>query len=257
MAKAKMAGLTDKVSIKTMPTMVWVFPLVTALLILGSLFTILIPQVSGIIEGRGQVETLKKQHEQLVAKRTSLENLSEAELRQQFEKAEFVLPSSKPLFRFMQSMGGLIQQHETVRMSDYELSPGSLATESGEVVESAGKLSRLATELTLQGNFNEVYKLLGDYYSLSPFVSVQNIQFSGDIAGAIDSVSNSEISASLTLNIYYSPPLEVLGRVSDPLPRLTTSIAETYLLLDAFTDYGNQVEIIPSLDQQRQNPFAF
>lgn len=224
----------------------WWFPLLVGVVIVLGSMTVLIPKVQSVLQLRDELEADKASLTKLTAKVNQLKEWDETKLQELFTITETALPSNKPLFEVM----ALLQQlaaDSGIIISDYDLSPGSLATPSGESKQATERVA-LSTSLTVRGSYEQVNQFLDEIQKSMPLITVTSIGFSE---------TNNEMIARLDVEIYYQPL--VSGKKSNPeapLPQFSKESEEILQTLATYktTQTSGDTGIV---DFARQDLFAF
>lgn len=247
-------------SLKTLSPTAWAFPALVLAGVVVSIFVVVMPQTRALSEQREEMKIEEERHARLVEKRSYLESLSERELEQQLRDVELALPSSKPVFTFLSSLVGLVDDVEGLDVNNYDFSPGKIASESAEEQagrEKAGQISWLPIEIGFSGSLELILELVTRLEEIAPLVDINGFELSGDLNEeeiAVDDDRNIE----MTMNMYYSLAPDSLGKPSDPLAELTERDYEVLGVAQSLRTYeGIANQFGEEFDQEREDIFNF
>jgi hypothetical protein len=156
----------------------WLFPAISLLIIVLTLGLVFVPQVNQILEARQEIDSEAERLERLVAKRTFLEGLSEPEIADYVLLADRALPGNKPVYEVIEALGSELKE-SGVTLKTYELSPGSVGSDSADVSVSEenrpGTLSSLVLSFEASGTREAVTSLLTRINHLAPLTGFPRI----------------------------------------------------------------------------------
>jgi len=201
-----------------------IFPVLVGFSGIILMVLVIIPQLKGYLSRQEDAKQVKNRLEILDVKAKDLENLSEADLQRKLQSAVSALPTTKDYT----SVIGLIQRLSA--QSGVTLKTVSLDTGRGASSSEANSFA-VSTEITSsKAGFDQFLKSI----EAAPLVmKVASIEISS--SGGADSVT-----ASIVIDVYYSPTPKNLGSVDSPLPKLSQE--EENLALDLVS----KVAIIPA-----------
>ncbi len=206
----------------------WWFPgLVAALVVLGSI-GVLVPQLqkmSGAIE---EYKAVKKTAGQAQTKLNQVEALNAEKIESLLRLAQQALPEHKPYYEVLMTIQQLSAE-SGVWASDFDLTPGSLATKSAQPQTEAAGYVTLATKLAVAGQSDNVIRFVERLQQSLPVVSITSITIGQEVKGG----DTSQRQASLDLLIHYVLPTtsSKMDVVTSPLPVLSETAASTFTQL--------------------------
>ena len=160
----------------------WWFPITVGLVIVLGTFFVLIPQANRLMELR---TTLKSSQESLIQLQTKADQVNQLDgtyVENLAAMVAFALPSHKPyyeVFSLLQQLAG-----ETgVMLGDFDLSPGSLATNSAKTQTMKDGYVSLDTTISIKGSTDQVVSFIDKLTRSLPLVTVTSITVSGDMTG--------------------------------------------------------------------------
>jgi hypothetical protein len=256
----------------------WLFPMFTALIIVVTVGLVLAPQITQILEMREEIRTEAERLERLVQKRTFLEQLPEAEIEEQVLLATRALPNGKPIYEVIEAFGSELNELG-VTLKSYEIAPGQISSESGEVTGSTenqpGMLSALVLSFQATGSRESLLQLLTRINLLSPLTGLRQLELEDDALallplfefedgfGMIENMGvkldeDDEVQIGGDLVMYYALPPLMAGKVSDQLPRKGVMDEAVVSRVRALEAYRKQmVEVPMDIDNNRENLFNF
>lgn len=234
---------------------VWKIPLIVAVIVGLLTVLVLLPQGAAVLELRGNLRVLREQLVRLSEKADTLASLDQEELERNVALAERGLPSHKPVFETLSSLGNQAGR-AGVTIVGYQLSPGELATESGEAAEdittNASGLLEMLIEATVLGDFTQIAAYLDVLRSTAPLVDVTGLSLT-TVASEGGQLTN---QSELTLSSYYALPPETIGEPSQPLAEFSDAAVARLKFLSGLEFLGTSEATAPG-NVGKTNPFGF
>lgn len=227
-----------------------IFPALVGLAALSLIVLVIIPQISGYFKSQDDAKKTQSKLEILEVKAEELANLPEEDLKQKLQSAVSALPTTKDYT----SVIGLLQR---------------LSVESGVILESVnlniGKSASLsevgsyavnAEIASTKSGFGEFLKRIEDGPVLMKIGSIE-VTAAG---------SDGSVTASVVIDVFFSPTPKNLGSVETPLPKLSEEEQQLALELESkvalvpvsiLTSTGEITEQPPAnlLPRGKANPF--
>lgn len=206
-------------------------------LLVGSaimVFFLILPQFNQAWSNYQSWEKAKAQQATLQKKLDDLDAIEQAPEFQYESLVNAALPDRKPLLELIQSMS-TVSLETGVQIERFELTPGSLATESSESSgsERPAHAEPLSVEYTIAGTFEQVNDFMRRIEEVTPFSTIVSLSIGSEITE--DSQGDAqEFSANITSETYFFMG-SVSSSESDALPRLTSEAEE---VLKALKEYA-------------------
>lgn len=212
---------------------------------LGIIALAIYPQITESIALSAKHEKEQPKLEKIQSKLASLQNIDSLTEYEQADTVNAALPSNKPLLEFLTSLNS-VAIASNIAISDFALSPGSIATDSADATSTkkTGPVDTLDLELEIKGTFDEVQQFLLDIEKISPFTTITQLSL-GKGATAADRESNRVIDAKLSTSTYFFTQ-SIKATVDAPLPTLTAIDRTVLNALTLFQNYDlpEQTEIV-------------
>lgn len=220
----------------------------TVLLILKALF----PLAQAVLEANQQLVKKGQTTKQLEEKLRRLEELDNSVFLEKQELVNGILPSKKPVLELLTGLN-VVAAKAGVRFSDFQVSPGLIASSSAETAKTSGdkkgstkdkNYDALVVQVTIEGSFNQVQNFLREVERLAPLTTVTDLDLSirrEDNSGIVQ--ADDPASAELKLDTYYYTQ-SLSAALTAPLPPMTATHDELVEQLQEFT--------FPTRQQQEQ-----
>lgn len=201
-----------------------------------------IPQITETVSLFSEWQGEKPKLEKLQNKLQEIDQVTVSPEFTQIELVEAALPSKKPLLEVLTSLNSVTLQ-SGARVTDFEISPGLVATDAASLEEarkrssvSAGKYDSLALELEISGGFKQLGEFMYLLERVSPFTTISELELntnSSQIAELEDSFD--VFTATLLTNTYYfTQPIKVT--IEQPLPKIAVTDQAVLQELASFTN---------------------
>lgn len=208
--------------------------------------SVIVPQFQQTMDLYKDMQREEPKLEKLQQKLAALEQVQFSPEYAQIEVVEEALPSKKPLLELMVSLNSVSQETGVV-VTDFQLSPGLVASDSTQVASKAA-YDQLKLDLNVEGTFDQIQDFLLRVEQASPFstITLMNIgnQINTNSAEFIAEGEDAVFQAELQTETYFfTQPIE--ARVEAPLPTLAQKELDVLAALAAFrpTDLEEQTEI--------------
>jgi hypothetical protein len=216
-------------------------------LLLLTLLTLLFgiwPQIQSVMTGWSTLQKQQQVVERLERKTAELEQVP---LSQAYSKAEQVsqtLPSGKQLLSLLSALNTVVTASQ-VRVTQIELSPGSIATESAQVAaptttsktkkkvastKPKEEYDSIDIELTIEGSLPSINGFLDRIESTAPLMLVTDLSLS---QRANKDAPAGQFQATLVVSSYYFTKT-VSAALEAPLPQLGSTETESLAALAKF-----------------------
>ena len=227
-----------------------IFPALVGLAALSLIILVIIPQIIGYLKSQDDAKKTQSRLEILEVKATELSNLPEEDLKQKLQYAVSALPTTKDYT----SVIGLIQRlsvESGVTLESVNLDTGK----SASLPEANSYVVNAAIASTKSG-FDEFLKRIEDGPVLMKIASLE-VNSGG---------SDGSVTASVLIDVFFSPTPKNLGSVETPLPKLSEEEQKLALELEnkvaltpvsTLTPTGEIIEQPPAniLPRGKANPF--
>lgn len=183
------------------------------------LTAVAMPQFNKILSTQAKLTQEKKTLGQLQNKAQALNESQTLDLVNEAQLINSALPSHKPLLELMTSLN-FVASWAQVSITDIQLSPGEISTDSAKTAESAKVVKTTSTkskkvalknyknldvDLTVEGSLDKVNLFLKNLENTVPFSTVTQFTLS-EIKGRATSDTNPDVKnyrAELTISTYY------------------------------------------------------
>lgn len=205
-------------------------PLAACLIIVVTTIVFASPKLKTIAEIKQRLPEEKEKLSRLTKKAAQLESLDERELEKKVTMSEKALPSKKTVSGILSVFSSLAEETD-VFFVDFEVSPGKFLPGEFEVV---------LFEATFKGPREEVKTLLEKMRQVLPVVKVVGFEIKGE-------------EATLSVESYFSPLPESLGKIDTPLPEISQKEEKIYQKIAQFKIIEKE---LPSVPGGKENPFS-
>ena len=212
-----------------------------ALVSFGLFFFAVVDQVRTTIELYGELQSEGPKLERLKKKVAELEQIT---FTPEFAQAAIVdnaLPSRKPLLELLTSLN-TIAVANNVRVEDFSLSPGLVASNAAETVlanKSSGSNATtdvLESSISVLGTYADVSKFLIDVEKIVPFTTIYTMQLESRAVGDDFNQEETDMLARLKLKSHFFTQA-VSAAVEAPLPVLSTKEQNVLAELSKFSNF--------------------
>lgn len=193
------------------------------------LFSGLIPNIRSVIELNQELQTEKRDLADLQRKYARLESVVTLDSFAAEDEVAKILPSRKPLLELLSTLSEVAGENN-IQISRLSLSPGEIASESAEFLNSAraqrGGTSQRASidgydtiqvELETNGTFANTQQFFLDIERAAPLITIRSLSIDVDTDDVIR--PEDDVSAELLLSTYYfTQPIS--SRLDSPLPNI-------------------------------------
>jgi len=203
-----------------------VVAIVAGVLTLILLLIVIVPQFQGAFKSRKENIAAQKKLAQLRKKTVALDAVRSLPVYQQQELINKILPSRKAVFELLSALEQM-GQRSGVSLSDLELAPGLLATESAQAQKNARVSSenvRLGVEtvtlrLNVTGGRAQINQFLQSVNQVMPLTSVTKMDLQSAGGDNQLNTSNSQYKNQIELSTYFFTK-SVSATVESELPAL-------------------------------------
>lgn len=182
-----------------------IFPVLVGLAGMVLIVLVIIPQISGYFKSQDDAKKTQSRLEVLEVKAAELVNLPEEDLKQKLQSAVLALPTTKDYT----SVIGLIQRlsvESGVTLQSVNLDTGRTAS-----LSEANSYAVNIEIASSKSGFDAFLKRIEDGPALMKVGSIEV-----DSAG-----SDGSVTASIVIDVFFSPTPKNLGSVETPLPKLS------------------------------------
>lgn len=194
----------------------------------GTLFGI-IPGVKSSLSMFEEMQTLGKEVEQLKRKNEILESFDLEILRQELSVALSAVPGDKSLPTLFTTIEGLTQQTNTTLTAMNLSSPGSISTVSAKIVSAEERLigsGLLPISITIDGQLDNLKNFLTTSTTVRRLLRIRKVD--------ILFLNETTARASLSVDAFYLPLPQLIGKASDAISPMTPNEEELIARLGNF-----------------------
>lgn len=198
-------------------------------LVVLTFFKFLLPQMAVIREAWGAVEVKEKNLASLTRKATELELLEEKTLQDNLNKVNRALPFEKDVITPLVNLKVLAGQN-AISLGKIELSPGLISTPEGQAPKSqpGSNFPSVSFKLRAEGSLGSLLSFLTDIKKTAPTLGIKTLNLTG---------KGGSYQGDLGIEVFWysSPPS--IGKISDPLPTLSSQDQETLAKISQLVSY--------------------
>ncbi len=212
----------------------WWFPGLVGLIVLVGSFAVLLPQINNFKEKYGLLKTTRQSLAKAETKLDQVVQLDTERTTALYRLSTQALPKHKPYYEVLMSIQQLAVE-TGVRVGDFDLDPGSLATKSATRQENG--YTTLSTTLHINGTTPQVTAFVDRLHQSLPLVGVTKISISTLSKKEMETADQRQ--ASLEIDIYYSS--EIAAKKADfstPLSTITKEMEAAAETLAHYTVMG-------------------
>lgn len=228
----------------------FLIPVLIGLLIVILAFKLSLPQISDVQKNRATLAVKEKDLANLAKKASELEKLDRQDLTAKFKTLDTTLPSQKNVFGALSSLYFAAGESE-VNLKSFELAPGLISTPSASVSAVASDLSFLSFKAQIEGDIQNIKKFFEKINTTNPLLAVTKVTSTSNDGKNYD--------AELELAIYWQPLPSKLGKISDPLPIISSSEEKMIEKISQFPSNSFDLFSFPeqatSTTRSRTSPF--
>lgn len=228
----------------------FLIPVAIGLLIITLAFKLSLPQISDLQNNRALLAVKEKDLAALAQKAGELERLDKQDLAAKFRTLDTTLPSQKNVFGALSSLY-FAAGESSVNLKSFELAPGLISTPSASVSAAASDLSFLSFKAQIEGDIQNIKKFFEKINTTNPLFAVTKMTSSSNDGKTYD--------AELELAVYWQPLPTVLGKISDPLPMMSSSEEKVLEKISQFPSNSFDLFSLPeqatSTTRSRTSPF--
>lgn len=231
---------------------VCLIPVVVGLVILALLLKIVKPKINEIFVLRSDINLAREKLSRLTEKEATLTSFDQEVLEKQFLVANEALPSDQDVPGFLAQMERLAQE-SGVLIENVSLIGGKLATPSAEkeskvLGETSEKIpsekgeAEFKGKVILKGVLADIFKFLSKMDGSRRVVNPEKIYLT---VPPSDKATPSAVTAQLTLRVYWHPLPATLGKVDEPLPKLSQKDKEVLEKIENLAFLSKPLPISP------------
>lgn len=211
---------------------IYIFTVCVAIF-LGSI--IMKSTIEKVITLNKDIQKTKKTIQDLGDKAQQLAAIDENELKRKVQLVEEIFPSYRPVLELINALQQLSLSQNVV-FKGVELFPGKL--------EDQGDSSRHEFSITfsIQGELAQINAFINELKRTPPPMKIETLDLRIIQNNVLEKTkqateSSSQITASLTIIVYYQPIPEDIGAIDRPLAQLSNDERETLKKLSSFNSY--------------------
>jgi len=232
------------------------WPLAAAGLAVVVTLIFLFPKIGQILSLRTEISEQNKEIKQLQQKLADLNTLSEPELFESSSLLEEALPGEADLFKNMIIVRRVFEENG-VFLDSFRLL-GGLASGPAQGSDQVAGLSALRIEVAFSAPFESFRQMIKSMEKILPLTTVKRIKF-GSLE-ATESASLFGLSGKVEVINFFSPLPKTLGKVEQPLPKITNQEQKLIEELKLYTRYQAGVSVEEPVSSPsavgRDNPFS-
>lgn len=233
------------------------WPLAAAALAVVVTLIFLVPKLGQIFSLRTEISQQSQEIKQLKQKLADLNTLSEAELYESSSLLEEALPVEGDLFKNMIILRKTFEENG-VALDSFRLL-GGLASGSAEPTAQVAGLSTLRMEVAFSAPFEGFRQMIKSMEKVLPLTAVKRIKF-GSLE-ATESGSLAGLAGKAEVISFFSPLPKTLGKVEQPLPKISNQEQKLIEELESYSRYQAGVSVEEPISSPsalgRDNPFSF
>lgn len=176
------------------------------------------------MEKRNAIEEAKVKLTRLTDKEELLSQIDPATFKPKVELAIEAIPSEKDFPYFMTTFDFLAKE-ASVSVIALQTSPGKVSTEGAEMVSLTEKSESLPLNIVIEGNLENIKAFLNKMMNSLPLQSLQSFTFNFDWKSKDGEAPVKDIFGKVSANFaqafYYSLLPKELGKVADPIPKIS------------------------------------
>lgn len=199
---------------------------------------VVIPQVQQSLD---LYDDLKKEEPKLLKLEQKLAEIESIQVSPEFSQVSVVeeaLPSRKPLLELMMALSNVSQETGAL-VTDFELSPGLVATDSTLVANrSSGNYDQLSLNLSIEGTFAEIQDFLLKVEEVAPFTTIVAMEIGNQLNTNAEQfvqqvAEDPTFEAELTTETYFFTQT-IQSRIDSPLPKISARELDVLGYLSSF-----------------------
>lgn len=219
-------------------------------------FIALFSKYEEIKEKRNTIEEAKVKLTRLIAKEEILNQIDAGSFKSKAELVMEAIPSEKDFPNFMATFDFLAKE-AGVSVIALQTSPGKVSTEGAEIVSLAEKSESLPLNIVIEGKLENIKLFLNKMMSSLPLQSLQSFTFAFDWENKGGDKQTKDVFGKVTANFaqafYYSLLPKELGKVADPIPKLTKTEEDLFGIIAGYIKAPKAGALIPS---GKEDPFS-
>jgi hypothetical protein len=234
----------------------FIWPLAAVALAIAVTVFFLIPKAGEIFSLRAEINQQNQEIRQLRQKLADLSTLSEAELFESSTLVQEALPAEGDLFKNMAMIKRTLGEND-VFLDSFKLL-GSFATGSAQAAGQVAGLLTVRMEVSFSASLDSFEQMIKSMEKIVPLMAVENIKF-GSLE-ASESGGLVGLSGKVGLASFFSPLPKTMGKVEQPLPKISK---EDLKLIEDLKSYARYQAEMPSGEPVsspsavgRDNPFS-
>lgn len=223
----------------------WWFPLLVVIIVVLGLPLVIIPKIEQISSVHRDLNGLEQDLKKAEKKISQLKAVDEAQISGLSASFKQALPTQKPYYEVLLLLQQLGAKTGVV-LGDFELNPGSLASESAKTdkVKTKDGYVTLDTELRLTGSTDQISAFVVGLHESLPLLKVQSISI-----GKSSSEDQTDLrTVSLALQVLYKTDPQA-GSVQavgvEPLVPLSGTVSEVSQSLSQYYNPELEAQLVP------------
>lgn len=237
----------------------FILPGVLFILIIIITIFVLIPKIKEIFAIKSEITAQKNEIQQLSAKLSDLQTLSEAELFDSSNLLLNALPSQKDFYLVLSSIRKVFLDNSS-NLESFDFSPGLISTEGASNNEAANQNSgTIRIKLDFSASPDNLVNLILSLEKTLPLIEVTSIKFDS-ISSASSSGSVQDWKGQMGISSFSLPLPKVLGSLNSPLPKITSQDKKVIEELKLFSRFIPEVQVVTEETPNilgKDNPFPF
>lgn len=176
----------SKQTITTSQLKAWWFPIVVGLMVVVGSVSVLIPQLTQLVELRTDLDAQQKKLVTLQAKANQITQLDEALIERLADTVFLALPAHKPYYEVFTLLQQLSSETGVI-LGDFDLNPGSLATAAAATAPTASSKGyvSLETSIVIRGTAEQLAQFIDQLQRSLPLLTMTSVSVSGDTSNTL------------------------------------------------------------------------
>lgn len=202
---------------------------------------VILPQIQGSVATWGTLSKERKTVAQMEKKSAELSNFASSPLLAKSSQVDLLLPNSKPLLELLTGLYQVANVNQ-VNFTDVELAPGSIATESSQVVTRRKNTDydSIDVALTVRGDLEQLNRFFDAIENVAPLsiitqltLNQRRVTTTRQQAIATPTTPSTEFEANIIVTTYYFTK-PVTAALQTPLPPIGAAEEELVAKFDNF-----------------------
>jgi hypothetical protein len=201
-----------------------------------------IPRVKVVLEGQEALKREKEKIARLEAKIADLESLNDYELSERANLTLKAVSEEKNVFGVLLTLRDQANENQLV-IKKISVNPGEVSEATASATKNSGEIE---FKLEVEGSVENIKEFFNKIQKFLPLMSASNLKMN---------FSEGNAAIDFVLKGYYLALPKTLGKIDDPLPKLTS---EEEKILSEISGYNSlNLQTFTPVASERKNPFSF